>query len=258
VGQAGIIRNPNTGELRFATCKHNLATAENDDGELEYCLEPHECVLADGASAHMNLPHTGWARTPRHAVELRDGVRWSYGFDIALGPIVNEQTAQENWPNRSIRADFLNRLLKKTRSFDVVDENFSYHAGLKIGIIVNNPGVGEEAFSEVGGLEGIEVEETYATVTKGLKETKIAAVCGDKDVVMIYTGHITLVGNEHIEYKINTYKGCSGAMVIVMERDHPDFGKVLAVHAGYKPALRTNLGFKLAGAFDRPYPAEEW
>lgn len=59
-----------------------------------------------------------------------------------------------------------------------------------------------------------------------MKETKIATVLREKDVVMIYTGYITLNSNQHIEYNVNTYKECSGAIVIVMDRDHPDFGKV--------------------------------
>lgn len=258
LGQAGILRNPANGVLKFATCKHNLGTEENEHGELEVCLAPHECVLADGFTADIRLPSTGWSKTLNSATELRDGITWSNGFDISLGPIVNEQTAEENWPNDPVRAGFLNRLLTTELSLDVVDDNFSYDEDLKIGIIVNNPGVDEKAFSEVGGLDGIEVENTCATIARGVKETKIAAVCEEKDVVMIYTGQITLNGSQHIEYNINTYKGCSGAIVIVMDRDHPDFGKALAVHAGYKTELRTNLGFKLAGAFDRPFSAEEW
>jgi hypothetical protein len=39
------------------------------------------------------------------------------------------------------------------------------------------------------------------------------------------------MGDQHIEYDINTYGGCSGVVVILMQRDHADFGKALAVHA---------------------------
>ena len=85
-----------------------------------------------------------------------------------------------------------------------------------------------------------------------MNKLKHEEILGGENVVMIYTGFITKGDdNHHIEYNVNTYKGCSGAIVIVMERGHPDFGKALAVHAGYKKELGNNIGFKLAGAFDR-------
>ena len=72
--------------------------------------------------------------------------------------------------------------------------------------------------------------------------------------MIIYTGAITKNGHQHIEYNVNTFKGCSGAIIIVMQRGHPDFGKARAVHGGYKHEFGQNVGFKLAGEFDR----EEW
>jgi hypothetical protein len=78
------------------------------------------------------------------------------------------------------------------------------------------------------------------------------AVVGGKDSAMIYTGFITHVGNDHIEYNVNTNNaGRSGGVVVVMERGHAECGNVLSMHAGYSSALRTNNGFKLVGAFDR-------
>lgn len=38
--------------------------------------------------------------------------------------------------------------------------------------------------------------------------------------------------------------------LFVLDRNHPEFGKVLAVHVEHKPILNTNIGFKLLGAFD--------
>ena len=80
-------------------------------------------------------------------------------------------------------------------------------------------------------------------------------ILGQKADVMIYTGVITRepkTEEDHIEYNVNTFKGCSGGIVIVMDRKHPDFGKAIAIHAGYSKSLKTNLGFKLAaGTFDR-------
>lgn len=250
-GQAALVRNPQNGAVMFVTCKHNTGAEANKKGELEVCLDPHECMLQDNSAADIHLPDTGWRKMPSHAVKLRDGATWSNGFDLSLGPTIHADSAEEHWPNDPWRKEFLEDLLQKIRPFEVVGDGFSSDVGLKIGIVVFNPyAEKEEAFSEVNGLADIDVDESYANVTKGITEAKIEAVLGEKDSVMIYTGCITFDGNQHIEYNVNTYNGCSGAIVIVMDRGHPDFGKALAVHAGYKDVLDKNVGFKLVGAFD--------
>lgn len=52
------------------------------------------------------------------------------------------------------------------------------------------------------------------------------------------------------EYDANSYKGCSGAVVIIMDPDHDDYRKAVAVHTGYKDELDSNIGFQLAGALN--------
>jgi hypothetical protein len=160
----------------------------------------------------------------------------------------------ENWPNNVLPQRWLNNLIPKVRPFKVVDEKtFTYEVGLKIAIVVYNHGcTKEEAFSEVN-LDDIDIgdESTYAVRTVGIKQAKMEAVLGEKDSVMIYTGYITHVGTDHIEYNVNTHGGCSGGVGLVMTRGHAEFGNALSIHAGFCGALRTNIGFKLAGAFDR-------
>lgn len=59
--------------------------------------------------------------------------------------------------------------------------------------------------------------------------------------VNIYTGDIKYVGPKHIEYSINSFTGCSGAIVFLLDKDQPasvdasDFGKAVAVHSGAHP-----------------------
>ena len=255
MGQAGLLRNPkNSDEVKFATCKHNFSTAPNEEGQLEFCQAPHMCVLYDSITARITIPNTGYEKIPSHAMALRDGVTSSHGFDLSLGPAIDEGTPQEQWPTNPLFCRLLTEFVQKVQPFDVVDETFSYNVGLKIGIVVHIAGSfkDEEAFSEVGGTEGIEIDDTWTNRTYGMNKLKHNKVLGGGDVVMIYTGLITKGDdNHHIEYNVNTYNGCSGAIVIVMERDHPDFGKALSVHAGYEKELGYNIGFKLAGAFDR-------
>lgn len=75
---------------------------------------------------------------------------------------------------------------------------------------------------------------------------------GPAGAITIYTGKITFVGDHHIEYSVNSFKGCSGAIVFLLNYDQPeesvkksDYGKAIAVHAGFATSLGTNLGFKL-------------
>jgi len=242
----------------FATCRHHFGSAPNEEGQMLECGPPHKCVLHDSASALINLANTGWVKTLDHALTLRNGAVWSNGFDLSLGPVISENTATENWLNDVVRQRGLNNLIPKVRPFKVVDEKtFTYEEGLKIGIVVYNHGCNrEEAFSEVN-LDDIDIgdESSYAVRTKGIKQAKMEAVLGEKDSAMIYTGYITHVGTDHIEYNVNTHGGCSGGVGLVMTRGHAEFGNALSIHAGFCPALHKNIGFKLAGAFDRE---EEW
>ena len=256
VGQAGFLRNPKKlDEIKLATCKHNLATDFNDDGQLEICgPPPHKCVLHNFATAYISIPETGWRRRASHAVTLRGDVTWSHGIDISLGPAIHEGTPENQWATKTLNHRRLEFLLPKVQCFDVVDECFRYEDGLKIGIVTFNTGsdLDKRAFSEVGGVDNVEVADTWASRTNGMTKSKYEEILGPKDSVMIYTGTITKGDSDlHIEYNVNTCKGCSGAIVIVMERGHPDFGKALAIHVGYKGQIGQNIGFKLAGVFDR-------
>ena len=264
LGQAGILRNPNNvDELTFVTCKYNLATDLNKQGVLEVCFAPHECILPHGPQYEINIPNTGWRKTPAHAVILRDAIPWGNGYDISLGPVLSGDGASRVFPGDHLKAQWLKEMAtEEVEPFDVVSNSFLYERDLKIGMIVYKRGgviANKDAFSTVeGGVDSIPISnpDSFATVTRGRDQTRVVKVFGEG--VMIYTGRITRVCDQHIEYNINTYEGCSGAVVILMERGHPDFGKALAVHAGYRLELGTNLGFKLAGIFDRPFVAAEW
>ena len=84
------------------------------------------------------------------------------------------------------------------------------------------------------------------------KPNKLQRIFGSPGQVNVYTGRITLVGDHHIEYDINSYRGCSGAVVFLLDVNQPqsvregDYGKAIAIHAGTHPTLlNRNVGFKL-------------
>jgi hypothetical protein len=76
-------------------------------------------------------------------------------------------------------------------------------------------------------------------------------VYGDPFDVNIYIGEITHVGNKYFEHNINTFPGCSGAIVFLVDRNQSalvqqrDLRKAIGVHAGFKPQLQTNIAFNL-------------
>lgn len=79
---------------------------------------------------------------------------------------------------------------------------------------------------------------------------KVPYILGSAAECVVFTGEITYVGDRHVEYNMNSFGSCSGAAVFLLDKDKPDYGKVLAVHVGHKPQLNANVGFKLARVFE--------
>jgi hypothetical protein len=161
----------------------------------------------------------GWKKSDEEAVLLRDDVFWEYGRDVVLGD----------------RIDSLpNCVLNSMSAFELVSADFVIHAGQKVGIAVYSK-------------NGATAESTGAA----LDDDEAQYIYGEKDRCHIYTGEITYVADHHIEYDVNTFGGCSGAIVFLLDMNQPttvnpeDYGKAIAVHTGSSTALATNLGFKL-------------
>ncbi|CAB9525988.1 expressed unknown protein [Seminavis robusta] len=86
------------------------------------------------------------------------------------------------------------------------------------------------------------------SMQKGLRSGRgnYVAQAGDK---FISIGHLTHVGDDHIEYSVNTVPGCSGAPVFLLPEDQGDddnYMKLIGIHAGFSDALGTNFGFLVA------------
>ena len=127
-------------------------------------------------------------------------------------------------------------LLNKLRVNEIVPDDFVYEEGMKLGMAVftkNGPNYQEES------------------LVNAIAEDRLPVIIGNAKELAVFTGIITGVGKEHIEHDLNGFGGCSGGHLIVLEKDHKDFGKVAAVHAGSKVGLNANIGFKVAKAFSR-------
>jgi hypothetical protein len=220
--------------MQFLTANHNICSECNVDERWVACHSPHKLHLVCGQEASITFPNTGWARAENFQdLALRDNETWSYGLDISLGPNAKPDNQADNIVGRIIKA-----LLEKVTVNEVVSDEFVYNIGMKIGMAVYSrsgpsPKEGMDGTSPLAGLNGVAIQ----------------SILGSANECVIFTGQISYVGEHDVEYDMNSFSGCSGAAIVLLESGHPECGKVLAVHSGHKPVLKTNLGMKVAKVF---------
>lgn len=234
-GQGGLVRGPD-GTIKFLTANHNICSEANRDGVWEDAQHGHRCITVQGrCNRLLYIPNTGWERTEKWTKEnsyclgndeVRRGMSWKTGVDVSLGPevSVDEETAKTHF------------LLSKLRVNDIVPDDFVYKLGMKLGMSV---------FTE----DGPNYEEE--SLVNAMDRKELQTIIGNARELVIFTGKITFVGEEHIEHDLNGFGGCSGGHLIILEKGHEHFGKVAAVHVGSKVGLNANVGFKVAKAFSR-------
>lgn len=131
-------------------------------------------------------------------------------------------------------SDPANFLTKKPLSFEKVPDGFVPEVGQKIGIAVYR--VFEITPEDAVAAEGTNMEEIYGPMFN----------------TCIYTGEITAVHTQKLsfEHSINTFCGCSGAIIFLLDTDQVESaeglgGKALAVHVGGHPNdnTRANVAF---------------
>ena len=186
-GQAFIVQNPNQDQSKkLCTAKHNLVSDKNKNGEMEFCRS-HMIAHPEGFEIDIQIPGTGWTRTDTTAVVLRDNHMWSSGRDISLAPPLDV---------RSILHDpALLELEKSAGAYDAVGRDFRYRKGMYVAIV---------AYSKTGATpEKLEDND--------LDEANFPKYFGNPMEIMINTGKITHVGDDHIEY--NTVAGLLGRLL---------------------------------------------
>jgi len=135
-------------------------------------------------------------------------------------------------------------LTQKHLSFEQISDIWnSITVSVKIGIIV---------FRNFD----INVSNTSASMS----EDTLKKLFGEKDSVCVFTGEITKLHINNntarsFEHSINTYRGCLGAIIFLLDKGQPTAeiehhkGKAIGVHAGGKPLGArpppANIGFFL-------------
>jgi hypothetical protein len=244
-GQVGFVRqmkiksNPG-GTDHFSvmpvTAKHNLRRLSNFEAIETEILIDREIKASFGFRDLNWTPGTSTSDSVSLCSENEECVRpsqWTFGLDISRGDLLTH-------PQDGITSE--------RHTFELVRESFTFEVGQKVGIAVVFSYASKPTNKTVSGVGEDSVR---------INDTELEAIYGLPDVVNIYTGKVIYVGSEHIEYDINTFTGCSGATVFLLDLDQPssvqscDFGKAVAVHAGSHPFLANrNLGFKIRKAFD--------
>lgn len=150
-------------------------------------------------------------------------IQWQYGVDIL--------THAPSKINPFVLDDL--------SCFSLASSNFEFEKGQKVGIVTWND-------------QGATLE-TVKSPSQVMSPGLISAQYGSRNDVNLYTGEIAF-GEHHIEHNVNTYSGCSGSLIFLLDQDQPDsvdhddFGKVIAIHIGSKHELEGNVGLKLVGA----------
>lgn len=200
------------------TAKHNIASEDNESFVSAMMKFPHhqDCLV--------QLPGAGCVQSDR--ITLRpapsddeDAITWK-ADDVAFGTEIR---------------DSMHVLTKKPLHFGRVPSDFDLQVGQKIGISV---------------FRKFEISPQDANAAPG---TDMALIYGPKNRPCIYTGEVKHVsGNGRtFEHDINTFKGCSGAIIFLLDADQSDsvdetyYGMAVGIHVGGVRDCQANIGFKL-------------
>ena len=228
------------------TARHNYRNYVNPKDGKEYYAIRTEVVYGTefGEGSEMHFPGMNWKPNASDKFWIRDEsvvtrrpAVWPFGVDVAEGDMVSTMT-------KGITDEY--------NSFEPVRRTFCLEAGQKVGIAVLFT---EKSRPNAFSVAGCDEEQ------KKISTDELKRIYGEPEVVNVYTGQITYVGEKHIEYDINTFTSCSGAIVFLLDEKQPesvqecDHGKAVAVHGGAHPFISArNFGFKLRGNVPRILP----
>ena len=236
-GQVGFLRGACVatspgGKPQYAvtpvTAKHNLRHLENSEAKCAISYLPwDESSMVSLSFSVLNWKPTSDDRLCIRGANSDNPMFCEFGVDIAKGEAIESYTQG---------------ITSEAGSFQCVRSDFELEKGQKIGMAVfsrRSPTFVSASFDPEQPLGGLD-------------EESLKRIYGRPKNVNIYTGEILLVGDNHIEHNINSFTGCSGAVVFLLDQNQPvsvkpyDFGKAIAVHAGSHPTMMSrNLAFKL-------------
>lgn len=226
-------------EVYPVTAKHNMAYKEGKGKPTEGGIK---VKYINGRKQRIHFNDIGVRDSPPESREyvnlLYDGqpaLELPLGIDVAYGDIIN-----------NIENDFTRSLV----SFDVVRHDFMLEEEQKIGIVVWRKG----RIYEDDEVDPYEIEgEVKQSRKDRLSEDQEKKFYGPSGQAVILTGQITALyeGGKIFQHNINSYPGCSGAVIFLLDQNQNDsvkdgdYGCVIGVHAGGKPDEKFNVGMAI-------------
>eukprot|EP00545_Synedropsis_sp_CCMP1620_P012046 CAMPEP_0119012652 /NCGR_PEP_ID=MMETSP1176-20130426/7155_1 /TAXON_ID=265551 /ORGANISM="Synedropsis recta cf, Strain CCMP1620" /LENGTH=343 /DNA_ID=CAMNT_0006965653 /DNA_START=50 /DNA_END=1081 /DNA_ORIENTATION=+ len=200
------------------TAKHNLQT-EHKDGIPH--LHRRISVAEYSKSSEFEPMFLDKKYDKKLPLDNEGKLFWDEGIDISVGSPIRHSSIPATKDEKSVFA---------------IKKDFIIREGQSIGIAVIRP---EELTPESAGLHRRDAR-------------KITPIFGEAGP-HLYVGSVTKVGEDHFEHDINTFGGCSGALIVLLEGDSDlvlptDIGCAIAVHVGHHPGMIGNLGIKLWSA----------
>jgi len=253
-GQVGLLRrqrlvqSPGSRTTHHAvipvTAKHNFCCRHG--GGVTKNVKDVYMGLMDTQREDLRLTFqdANWECTMEDEITLRqteaDKVTWEYGLDIAFGKKI--KTAVEGVTN----IDY---------SFDLVRPDFIIKKDMRVGIAIYQTRPPTKESVSRNPRRPIDISPQ-----------KLETIYGKAGEINIYTGIVTFADPKqpHIEYDINSFTGCSGAVVFLLDEGQPeevkerDYGKAVAIHGGGHPVLANrNVAFKLSEEMVLAFEAQD-
>ena len=168
---------------------------------------------------------------------LKRKAMWKRGYDMSVGPAADVRS----WFHYVERQ----KLISQIEPLETVDESFPYEAGTKIALLAFCKG--RKFLKELRCVSSDSIADDLSTEKCDAQESD--DITCEVHETLILTGEITHNGKHHIEYNINTCKGCSGGPIIIIDPNSNEYKRVIAVHAGYEETVNKNIGFKTNRVF---------
>jgi len=213
IGVASSLRSS-----RFAviplTCIHNV----EDEGDSWEFVRSELTAVSANVTYEVSFEKARYKPGPNESVVIRTGntseagITWDYHDMTKADKIDNLES-------------FLTR---KNLSFqEVVRDDYEFQVGQKVGMAV---------------FRSFELSaDDTGMPSNSVTADELRQIFGREGRVNIYTGQIANVspGKEAFEHNINTFRGCSGAVIFLLDVDQEglgvmesDYGKAIGVHVG--------------------------
>lgn len=209
-GQAGLV-NFRDGDILIVTALHNLAE-RNLSRPFSAALkipgpsfdQSYQADFADMGTRDLN------SEVITGTGQVKGTGFWEYGVDITLGSLCGVEAPK----------------MAQLPSFEVIPRgSLSSIVGYRIAMAI---------FARRNATQ-----ETAATT---LEQEQINEIYGISDEVNFLTGTVMGISGQFIFHNVNSYRGCAGAVLFLLEGDHQ--GRAFAVHVGSPKGItpKTNLG----------------